>query len=58
MAAGCGRAGFVLAGLWRDVGRRRPSSGRWHAAIISGLVQGHDVFYAQWHDAPTPMTLT
>ena len=42
--------GFVLAGLWRDVDLT--NSGRWHAAIISGLVQGHDVFYAQWHDAP------
>lgn len=41
---------FVLAGLWRDVDLT--NSGRWHAAIISGLVQGHDVFYAQWHDAP------
>lgn len=42
--------GFALAGLWRDVDLT--SSGRWHAAIISGLVQGYDVFYAQWHDAP------
>ena len=42
--------GFVLAGLWRDVDMT--NNGRWHAAIISGLVQGHDVFYAQWHDAP------
>lgn len=41
---------FVLAGLWRDVDLT--NSGRFHAAIISGLVQGHDVFYAQWHDAP------
>ncbi|MCZ7672409.1 MAG: hypothetical protein M5U34_37420 [Chloroflexi bacterium] len=23
-----------------------------HAAIISGLVEGYDVFYAQWHDVP------
>ena len=47
--------GFVLAGLWRDVdmgGVDTAQNGRWHAAIISGLVQGHDVFYAQWHDAP------
>ncbi len=46
---------FVLAGLWRDVdmgGADTGASGRWHAAIISGLVQGHDVFYAQWHDVP------
>lgn len=47
--------GFVLAGLWRDVAMGGVSSapnGRFHAAIISGLVEGHDVFYAQWHDAP------
>ncbi|HRQ42043.1 MAG TPA: hypothetical protein PLD25_29335 [Chloroflexota bacterium] len=42
--------GLVLAGLWRDVDMT--NSGRFHAAIISGLVAGHDVFYAQWHDAP------
>lgn len=47
--------GFVLAGLWRDVdmgGGDVAPNGRFHAAIISGLVEGHDVFYAQWHDAP------
>lgn len=46
--------GFVLAGLWRDMnmGNAEASNGRFHAAIISGLVEGHDVFYAQWHDAP------
>ncbi len=47
--------GHFLAGLWRDVdmgGADTGTSGRWHAAIISGLVQGYDVFYAQWHDAP------
>jgi len=47
--------GFVLAGLWRDTamgGGAAPQHGRFHAAIISGLVEGHDVFYAQWHDAP------
>ncbi|MFO7540498.1 MAG: hypothetical protein R6X32_20855 [Chloroflexota bacterium] len=47
--------GFVLAGLWRDVAMGDVNSapnGRFHAAIISGLVAGHDVFYAQWHDAP------
>jgi hypothetical protein len=27
-------------------------NGRFHAAIISGLIEGHDVFYAQWHDVP------
>jgi hypothetical protein len=41
---------FLLAGLWRDADLTQ--SGRWHAAIIRGLVEGHDVFYAQWHDAP------
>lgn len=40
----------VLAGLWRDVDMT--ANGRFHAAIISGLIEGHDVFYAQWHDAP------
>lgn len=46
--------GFVLAGLWRDtnMGNAEAPNGRFHAAIISGLVEGHDVFYAQWHDAP------
>jgi hypothetical protein len=47
--------GFVLAGLWREVnmaGASSPPNGRWHAAIISGLLEGHDLFYAQWHDAP------
>jgi uncharacterized repeat protein (TIGR01451 family) len=45
-----GAPSFLLAGLWRDVDMT--AAGRWHAAIISGLVAGHDVFYAQWHDAP------
>ncbi|MCI0398017.1 MAG: DUF11 domain-containing protein [Chloroflexi bacterium] len=40
----------LLAGLWRDVDMT--SAGRWHAAIVTGLIAGHDVFYAQWHDAP------
>lgn len=47
--------GFVLAGLWRDVamgGVDAPQNGRFHAAIISGMVEGQDVFYAQWHDTP------
>lgn len=46
--------GFVLAGLWRDtdMGDAETQNGRFHAAIISGLVEGHDIFYAQWHDAP------
>jgi hypothetical protein len=29
-----------------------PAGGRWHAAIVTGLIEDHDVFYAQWHDAP------
>ncbi len=41
---------FVLAGLWRDVDMT--TNGRFHAAIVTGLVEGHEVFYAQWHDAP------
>lgn len=40
---------LLLAGLWRDVDLT--TNGRWHVAIISGLVAGYDVFYAQWHDA-------
>lgn len=46
--------GFVLAGLWRDtdMGDVTSQNGRFHAAIISGLIDGHDIFYAQWHDAP------
>jgi hypothetical protein len=47
--------GFLLAGLWRDAnmgGVTIPAGGRWHAAIVSGLLADHDVFYAQWHDAP------
>jgi uncharacterized repeat protein (TIGR01451 family) len=41
---------YLLAGLWRDVDMT--TTGRWHAAILTGLLEGHDVFYAQWHDAP------
>jgi hypothetical protein len=33
-------------------GASSPPQGRWHAAVISGLIEGHDLFYAQWHDAP------
>src|SRR5690606_25245158 len=49
-----GTPGFVLAGLWRDtdIGNGERQHGRFHAAIIRGLVDGHDVFYAQWHDVP------
>lgn len=41
---------LLLAGLWRD--NDLTHTGRWHAAIVSGLIAGHDVFYAQWHNAP------
>jgi uncharacterized repeat protein (TIGR01451 family) len=42
--------GLLLAGLWRN--SDMTGGGRWHAAIISGWASGHDVFYAQWHNAP------
>jgi hypothetical protein len=41
---------FLLAGLWRDVDFT--AGGRWHAAVITGLIADHDLFYAQWHNAP------
>ena len=46
--------GFVLAGLWRDtdMSDAEGQNGRFHAAIIRGLIADHDVFYAQWHDVP------
>lgn len=46
---------LLLAGLWRDVdmgGVTEVQNGRFHAAILQGLVEGQDIFYAQWHDAP------
>lgn len=43
-------SGPLLAGLWQDLDLTQ--SGRWHAAILSGYLAGHDVFYAQWQDAP------
>jgi len=57
---------FLLAGLWRDVDMGTAESGdgyfdnahdnaqhgRFHAAIITGFIDGQDLFYAQWHDAP------
>ena len=45
--------GLLLAGLWQDLslGRAGQPTGRWHAAILSGLLPGHDLFYAQWHNA-------
>lgn len=47
----------LLAGLWRDVDMGGgdgddTGNGRWHAAILSGLLEDHDLFYAQWHNAP------
>lgn len=47
--------GVLLAGLWHDTnmgGATSPASGRWHAAVIHGLIAGYNVFYVQWHDAP------
>jgi hypothetical protein len=41
---------YLLAGLWFDADMT--VAGRWHAAIVTGLIADHDVFYAQWHDAP------
>lgn len=41
---------FTIAGLWQDLDMT--SAGRWHVAILQGLLTGHDVFYVQWHDAP------
>jgi hypothetical protein len=41
---------LLLAGLWRQVDMT--AAGRWHAAVLRGLVAEHDVFYAQWHNAP------
>ena len=52
----------VLAGLWRDVDMRLvvppegegdpvTLGGRWHAALLTGLLPGHEVFYVQWHNA-------
>jgi uncharacterized repeat protein (TIGR01451 family) len=41
---------YLLAGLWRDADMT--VAGRWHAAVITGLFAEHDVFYAQWHNAP------
>ena len=45
--------GLLLAGLWQDLslGQAGQPTGRWHAAILSGLLPGHDLFYAQWHNA-------
>jgi hypothetical protein len=48
--------GLRLAGLWRPADMGHPdngTNGRWHAAIVSGLIEGHDLFYAQWHNTPS-----
>lgn len=46
-------SGPLLAGLWwnADMGAAPVGNGRWHAAILRGLLPGYDLFYAQWHDA-------
>ena len=47
--------GHLLAGLWRHNRLGTPETGptgRWHAAILAGWINGQDVFYAQWHNAP------
>ncbi len=41
---------FIIAPLWQDI--NLSNSGRWHSAILQGYIDGHDVFYVQWHDAP------
>jgi hypothetical protein len=41
----------IIAGLWRAVDMT--VSGRWHVAILDGLIADHAVFYAQWHDTPS-----
>lgn len=40
----------LIAGFWRN--NNLTQNGRWHAGIIAGWINGQDVFYAQWHDAP------
>lgn len=52
----------VLAGLWRDIDMRLSTpaegegepetlTGRMHAALLTGLLPEHEVFYVQWHNA-------
>lgn len=42
--------GALVASLWYDADMT--TNGRWHAAILQGLITGYDVLYVQWHDAP------
>ncbi len=40
----------LMAGFWRN--NDLTENGRWHAGIIAEWINGQDVFYAQWQDAP------
>lgn len=40
----------LLAGFWRH--NDFTPGGRWHVGIIADWINGEDVFYTQWHDAP------
>ncbi|MEI2609564.1 MAG: hypothetical protein V9G20_13125 [Candidatus Promineifilaceae bacterium] len=42
--------GALFASLWYDADMT--TDGRWHAAILQGLISGYDVLYVQWHNAP------
>ncbi|MBP8002599.1 MAG: DUF11 domain-containing protein [Chloroflexi bacterium] len=42
--------GALIAPLWYDADMT--TSGRWHVAILQGLITGYDVLYVQWHNAP------
>ena len=42
--------GALIASLWYDADMT--TGGRWHAAILQGLITSYDVLYVQWHDAP------
>ena len=42
--------GALMASLWYDADMT--TSGRWHVAILQGLISGYDVLYVQWHNAP------
>jgi uncharacterized repeat protein (TIGR01451 family) len=42
--------GALMASLWYDADMT--TSGRWHVAILQGLISGYDVLYVQWHNSP------
>jgi len=42
--------GALIASLWYDADMT--TGGRWHAAILQGLITSYDVLYVQWHNAP------